>query len=182
MPNTLVLVADGSEEMEAIITIDVLRRAGWDVTIAAVKAECTITASRGVRIHADVCFDELEENVFDLIVLPGGKGGTDILSAKDTVRTLLQTHDATKKTIAAICAAPLILDKAGILRQRRYTCYPGLEEGITEGQHCNEDVVEDENLITSQGPGTTFAFALAIVERFEDKKTADALRRQMILA
>ncbi len=181
MPNTLVLIADGSEEMEAIITIDVLRRAGWDVTIAAVKQTPLITASRGVQVHADVCLEQINASLYELVVLPGGKGGTDIFAASDKVRELLQEYDAAGKPIAAICAAPLALDKAGILRKRHYTCYPGIEKEITNGQRRNDTVVEDENLITSQGPGTAFFFALALVARFENKKAAEKLRRQMIL-
>ncbi len=181
MPKTLVLIADGSEEMEAVITIDVLRRAGWPVTVAAAKEQPTIMASRGVKIQADICLHELDASSYPLIVLPGGKGGTEVFSTNVAVQTLLQQFHATGKTIAAICAAPLALDAAGILEGRQYTCYPGVNADISAGHYHNSRVVEDGNLITSQGPGTTFAFALALVAHFETKKAADELRRQMVL-
>ena len=181
MPKTLLLLANGSEEMEAVITIDVLRRAGWAVTVAAVEEQETITASRDVRIHADTLLRDIDANAFDLLVLPGGKGGTDIFCAHSGVQNLLQSFDKANKPIAAICAAPLALDAAGVLRQRQYTCYPGVEKQIKAGKHRSAVVVHDENLITSQGPGTTFAFALKLVEIFENKRAADTLRRQMLL-
>jgi len=182
MPRTLVLVADGTEEMEAVITIAVLRRAGWPVTVAAAEDCQTITASRGMRLVADRSLSECEWSDYELVVLPGGKGGADRFCTSETVQQLLKRFDAEGKAIAAICAAPLALNAAGILRQRHYTCYPGVEAAITSGQHQNRAVVHDENLITSQGPGTTFAFALALVESFESKKAADVLRRQMLLS
>jgi len=182
MPKTLVLLADGSEEMEAIITVDVLRRAGWPVTIAAAGDHRTITASRGVQIRADTCLHNIDASSYDLLVLPGGKGGTDSFCASEAVLQMLRHFDAEGKAIAAICAAALALDAAGILRNRQYTCYPGVETGIHNGHHCAVPVVQDENLTTSQGPGTTFSFCLALVEKFENKKAADELRRQMVLS
>jgi DJ-1 family protein len=182
MPKTLVLIANGSEEMEAVIIIDVLRRAGWPVAVAAVGSCDTITASRGVRILADTLFDVTCAMSHDLLVLPGGKDGTDAFCRNPDVQHILQVFDAGNKPIAAICAAPLALEAAGILRDRCYTCYPGVEAQIQGGQHMRDTVVIDGNLITSQGPGTSFAFALALVELLENKKAADQLRRQMVLA
>ncbi|MFU8780720.1 MAG: DJ-1 family glyoxalase III [Kiritimatiellia bacterium] len=181
MPKTLVLVANGSEEMEAVITIDVLRRAGWPVTVAAVQQDTTITASRGVQIVADAALASIDTTSYDLLVLPGGKGGADTFTEDPNVQQAIKAFDADNKTIAAICAAPLALDAAGILRNRRYTCYPGVEENIHAGTYTTATVVIDQNLVTSPGPGTSFAFALALVERLENKKAADTLRRQMLL-
>jgi len=182
MPKTLVLIADGSEEMEAVITIDVLRRASWPVTVAAVKEQPTIIASRGVKIEADICLHDLDVSSYQLVVLPGGKGGTDVFSKNVAVQALLQQFQAAGKMIAAICAAPLALDAAGVLEGHQYTCYPGVNDDIASG-HYNSSalVVEDGKLITSQGPGTTFPFALALIAHFENKKAAEKLRRQMIL-
>ncbi len=181
MAKTLLLIADGSEEMEAVITIDVLRRAGWTVTVASIGPNITVSASRMVRLQADTCLGSLDASTYDLLVLPGGKTGTDIFCASQKVIETLQNFDAAQKRIAAICAAPLALDAAGILRDRSYTCYPGVETSIQTGRHCKDIVVHDQNLITSQGPGTTFDFALKIVEVCENKKAADVLRRQMVL-
>ena len=179
---TLVLLADGSEEMEAVIVIDVLRRAGWPVTVAAIGEQLLLQASRDVKIQADILLQDCESSSFNLLVLPGGKGGTDRFIADSTVQALLRTWDKAGKPLAAICAAPLALDAAGILRHRQYTCYPGIETQISAGTHCEREVVQDENLITSRGPGTAFGFALTLVATFESEEAAEKLRRQMVLS
>jgi protein deglycase len=181
MPATLILIADGTEEMEAVIVIDVLRRAGWPVTVAAVGEGRIITASRGVQLVADVSLQECDTATFDVLILPGGKGGTDVFTRDKGVQETLRAFDRDGRSIAAICAAPLALDAAGILRNRRYTCYPGMEREIGQGKHCRATVVHDDNLTTSQGPGTAFAFALALVAQFESKMAAEKLRRQMVI-
>lgn len=182
MSSALVLIADGTEEMEAVIVIDVLRRAGCSVVVAATASQTTIKASRGVRIVADALLAEIGTPMaFDLLVLPGGKDGAETFSRSPNVQELLKSYDRGSKWIAAICAAPLALDAAGILRERRYTCYPGIEQGIASGQHITDVVVRDENLVTSRGPGTAMQFALTLVALLENKKAADELRRQMVL-
>ena len=182
MANVLVLIADGSEEMEAVIVIDVLRRAGFEVTVAATGTTTRIEASRGILLTADKLLADIQwSESFDLLVLPGGKGGAETFTHDSTVQQLIRAFDQDGKWIAAICAAPMALDAAGILRGRKYTCYPGVEQALSSGQHTPDTVVQDENLITSRGPGTTFAFALHLVALLENKKTADTLRRQLLL-
>ncbi len=183
MPATLVLIADGSEEMEAVIIVDVLRRAGWPVVLAATGSSLKISASRGVTIVADSLLSEIDPNIFSLIVLPGGKQGTQAFATDPVVLALLRNFKETGKHIAAICAAPLALEAAGILAGSRFTCYPGTQQSIGHGTFCPDDpVVVDGTLTTSQGPGTAFDFALNLVARLENKKAAENLRRQMVLA
>lgn len=182
MTKALVLVANGSEEMEAVITIDVLRRASWQVTVAAVNSDLTLTCSRGVRIQADAHLHAIDADTYDIIILPGGKAGAEQFAADEDVQALLKTFDQAGKTIAAICAAPLALHAADLLRHRQYTCYPGIESDITTGKHCNQRLVQDENIVTSQGPGTAFEFALALVAKFQDQQAADTLHQQMVLS
>jgi 4-methyl-5(b-hydroxyethyl)-thiazole monophosphate biosynthesis len=182
MLKVLALIADGSEEMEAVIVVDVLRRAGWDVTVAAVGEKKNVTASRGVVLAADCLLKDTDTAGFDLLFLPGGKGGTEVFSASESVQALLQRFDQSDRAIAAICAAPLALDTAGVLKGRRYTCYPGVEKQIKDGMHRNAEVVMDGNLTTSKGPGTAFAFALQLVARYESDEKAFALANEMVLA
>ncbi len=183
MTNALVLLANGSEEIEAVIVVDVLRRAGWNVTMASIETDLHIVASRGVRITAGAQLVDLDTTTFDLAVLPGGRAGAEAFAAHRGVINLLRTFYGQQKCIAAICAAPLALGAAGILHQHRYTCYPGIETEIEDGVFCPDAaVVEDANIVTSQGPGTAFAFALALVARFDSPCAAQKLREQMLLA
>lgn len=181
MPNIIIPIAPGSEEMEAVICIDIFRRAGWNVSVVTFETEKQVTASRGVNLVADHYWSEINPNDYDIIIIPGGNGGTETLAAEPELLATLQTFDQAGKTIGAICAAARVLDAAAILRQRRYTCYPGVEAKITSGVHSTDTVVQHENLITSQGPGTAFDFALAVVASVETPEHAETLRQQMVL-
>lgn len=181
MPTALVPIAEGCEEMEAVIIIDTLRRAGWTV-IAAGLAEGPVTCSRGVRIVPDARWSDVDVSACDLIVLPGGGPGTAVLCRDPRVLEAIRVFDAQRKTIAAICAAPLVLQEAGILDGRTATCHPSVADALTTARHVDRAVVTDGNLVTSQGPGTAFAFALALIARVDGDDSADAIRRAMVVA
>jgi 4-methyl-5(b-hydroxyethyl)-thiazole monophosphate biosynthesis len=171
----LVLLAEGCEEMEAVIVMDTLRRGGVEV-VGAGLAEGPLTASRGVVLLPDTALDALENaKEFDVLILPGGLPGTEALREDLRVRDLLMAYMGNPaKRVAAVCAAPTVLDGLGLLEGKRFTCYPGLKDRCTGGgTWVDAAVVEDETLITSQGPGTSFAFALRILERLSG---ADAAR------
>ncbi len=174
MARVLVPLADGCEEMEAVIIIDTFRRAKWDVVAAGLKPGL-VTASRGVKLMPDATWDQVDLKSFDLIVLPGGGGGTDNLMNDERVLAALRDFNARGKIIAAICAAPQVLQKAGVVDGKRITCYPGVASKIARAQRVDDIVVEDGNVITSQGPGTSFAFALAIIARVD----GDAIAREV---
>ncbi|MCF7848261.1 MAG: DJ-1/PfpI family protein [Kiritimatiellales bacterium] len=177
----LIPLADGCEEMEAVILTDILRRAAWDVVTAGLSG-VAVTASRGVVLMPDQQWDDVNPADFDMILLPGGMDGTYALCDHDGVQDTLRDFDAAGKRIGAICAAALALFKAGILVNRRFTCYPGVEKEMGDGFHrLEEPVVVDGNLITSQGPGTAFEFALAIIEIGESKEAADSVRKGLLL-
>jgi 4-methyl-5(b-hydroxyethyl)-thiazole monophosphate biosynthesis len=165
MKRALVLLAPGVEEMEAVIVIDVLRRAGVD-TVAAGLEEGVLRASRDVQLLPDLPLSELTDaKDFDLLVLPGGMPGTLALREDLRVRDLLLHYwQAPGARVAAICAAPLVLDAHGLLENRRFTCHPSVTSQIAGGLRKEEAVVVDGNLITSQGPGTAITFALTLVE------------------
>ena len=165
----LVPLAEGSEEMEAITIIDVLRRAGVEVTVASASGhgQLQICASRGTRIVADVMLDDCAKNSYDLIAVPGGLPGSDHLAEHSVLDALLRDQAAQGKLYAAICAAPaLVLGSKGLLTDKTATGYPG----TTQSLHAREvdaaaRVVVDGNCITSQGPGTALDFALELVEQ-----------------
>jgi 4-methyl-5(b-hydroxyethyl)-thiazole monophosphate biosynthesis len=183
MQRILIPLADGVEEMEAVIVIDVLRRAHWSVTAASVGHDLAITASRGVRLVADCLWRDIGSlDPYDGIVIPGGAGGTQALCTRVDVLRALQAFNGNGKHIGAICAGPLVLQAAGLLDGRRFTCYPGVEKQIRNAVHCSGDVVRDGNLTTSRGPGTAFEFTLAMISAMSgDDNLATTLRRQLVL-
>lgn len=177
----LVPIANGSEEMEAVIIIDTLRRAEWDVTVAGLAAG-TIEASRGVKLVPDTTWGEINPSDFDVLILPGGFGGTVALSEHAGVQQALRDFAAEGKWVGAICAAALALHAAGILEGKRFTCYPGVEAKLPSNvQPVNEIVVVDDHLITSQGPGTAFEFALKLIEECGSPNTAATVRAGLLL-
>jgi 4-methyl-5(b-hydroxyethyl)-thiazole monophosphate biosynthesis len=168
----LVALADGVEEMEAVTVIDVLRRGRVEVVAAATAANREVAGSRGVRLVADALWQEVSAGSFDLLVIPGGAAGMEKLRADKRVLAALRDFTAAGKTVAAICAGPLVLEAAGVLRGRRATCYPALRHELRSATAVDEPVVEDGNVITSQGPATAMAFALRLVQRLGGEAAA----------
>ena len=187
-PTALVAISDGTEEIEAVCAIDVLRRAGVDVTVAGVvpagvrAGTLCFTASRGVRLVADASVDEVAGRTFDAIVLPGGLPGAAHLAASAPLAAMLERQNREGRLLAAICAAPVIvLQEHGLLRGRGATCFPGLRDRLEPASRRDGDVVEDGNLLTSRGPGTALAFALAIVGRLCGPERRAAVAAQLLL-
>lgn len=190
MSKALLLLADGAEEMEAVIAADVLRRAGVEVTIAATGAEREVTASRGVRLLADALLADVSPADFDALVLPGGAGGARRLAADAGVLQLVRRFAAAQKTVAAVCAAPMVLKAAGVLGGVRVTSNPAVRGDLCAGTEerkdgrpvvCDDRVVEDGSFITSQGPGTTMEFALAIARRLAGAAAARQVAQGLVL-
>ena len=175
MTRAIVPLADGVEEMEAVIIIDTLRRAGWEVVCAGVR-EGVITASRGVRIAPDTHWDAVDPSAFDALVIPGGSGGAETLRRDNRILSAVRDFMAGNKIVGAICAGPLVLESAGVLAGRSVTCYPGVP--LTRGKRLDERVVIDGNLVTGQGPAMAFEFALALaglVDGEKARKTAASM-------
>lgn len=180
MPAILVPLADGVEEMEAVILIDVLRRAGLEVTSAGLTGE-PVTASRGVRLLADKPWTSVRIEDFDVLAIPGGAEGVNRLKADARILEAVRAFDRAGKWLAAICAGPLVLQQAGILAGRRATCHPGVAAQLTATPRLDDHVVVDGRLITSQGPGTSFEFALTLVRCLLGPGPASDLAKAMIL-
>ncbi len=180
MKKILVPLAEGCEEMEAVILIDTLRRAQFEVVAAGLKAG-PLTASRGVRLLPDTTFDQVQALDFDAIALPGGNQGVQNLMADERVLTAIRALHGAGRWVCAVCAAPLVLQAAGVLEGRRVTCYPSAGEQLTVTRRLTDRVVVDGHLITSQGPGTSVAFALEIVRRLGGDELAEQVAAGMVV-
>lgn len=164
MPKVLIPLADGFEEIEAITLIDILRRAKIEVVVAGLH-QGTVTSARSVTVQPDTSIDEILCIDFDMIVLPGGQPGTDNLNADHRIHGILKEFDQNDKLIGAICAAPIVLAKAGLLSGKRATSYPDYRCRLSDVLYELQTVVSDQNIMTSRGAGTAIDFALAIVTR-----------------
>ena len=164
MKTALVLFADGSEELEAVTIVNILRRAGVSVTLAGLNAGA-LRGSRGVTIVPDTTLDAVLHDSFDMIVLPGGQPGTRHLQADARVLKLVQQMAELEKYVTAICAAPAVLATAGLLDGKRATCFPTCLDDFPDVHLQSAAIVEDGKIITSRGPGTAMDFALLLVER-----------------
>lgn len=162
MPRVLVPIAEGSEELEAVTIIDLLRRAGIEVVVAGL-AQGPVKASRGVSLLPDVALETVLDEDFDMIVLPGGAGGAERLQQDPRVHRLLQRQAAAGRFTAAICAAPKVLAAAGLLKGRRATSFPGFLDAAESVVQEKTAVVVDDRVVTSRGPGTAMDFALALI-------------------
>jgi 4-methyl-5(b-hydroxyethyl)-thiazole monophosphate biosynthesis len=157
-----VMLGDGFEEIEAIAPIDVARRAGIDTVTVSVSKDLRVSSARGIIVIADKLLDEISVEREDMILLPGGKG-VQVLESSARLMEMLKAHRSHRGWVAAICAAPSILGKLGILDGLRATCYPGYEKYLTSAHIADEDVVVDGNCITARGAGVSLAFAYEIV-------------------
>ncbi len=180
MASVLLPLAKGFEELEAVALIDVMRRGGIEVVVAYLD-ENLVLGANGITIQADTSIKDVIFDDFDMMVLPGGVDGTYALAQNKKVLELLQEFKKTK-IVGAICAAPLVLKKAGVLGSS-YTCYPGFKDEINHNGYRDDlKVVEDGNVLTSQGPGTAVCFGLAIVERLVGKETSKQIKDGMLLS
>ena len=160
----LVPIADGTEEIEAVCIIDTLRRAGLDVTVASVD-KLQVTASRGVKLVADVLIANCVSQTYDCIALPGGMPGAEHLRDSADLIGMLKRQKATGRWYGAICASPVVaLQPHGLLDGIKATCFPSMRGELPPANARDDRVVVDDNCVTSQGPGTAIEFALKLVE------------------
>lgn len=172
MPTVLVPLADGFEEIEAFAPVDLLRRAGVDVTVASLNDGIHVTGRSGITAHADATLASVMDKDFDLLFLPGGAGVKN-LRADPRVRKLVLKHHAAGRWLAAICAAPTVLHDCGLLTGRRYTAHFSVA-GELSGILANERIVTDGKITTSRGAGTAVEFGLYLVSLLTGQdKSAD---------
>lgn len=186
MSRVLVPIADGSEEIEAVTIIDVLRRADVEVCVASAKAGSrSVTASRAVQLTADEHLDQALTQTWDMIVLPGGMPGAQHLSEHEGLVQQLRSQLEQGRWVAAICAAPaVVLGHHQLIAGATATCFPRFHDQLraTVAQVSEQAVVVDNNLITSQGPGTAMAFALTLVETLAGKAKAEEVAAGLLFA
>ncbi|MDF1662432.1 MAG: DJ-1/PfpI family protein [Planctomycetota bacterium] len=174
----LVPLAPGFEEIEAVTIIDVLRRAGLEVTTAGLN-DTAVEGAHNIRIECDTLLSELDSN-WDAIVLPGGLPGSNHLRDDDKLKSLLADQAKAGRIVAAICAAPIALEAAGVLKGRRATSYPGFGEQMPSANYVEDTVCIDGNITTSRGPGTALRFALSLVAQLASEETAGELSKGML--
>jgi 4-methyl-5(b-hydroxyethyl)-thiazole monophosphate biosynthesis len=177
MARALLLLAEGFEEIEAVTVIDVLRRASVDVTVAALGSS-PVRGSHGITVSADTTLADAQGQAFDALILPGGMPGSQHLKDDPRVLELVRRQASAGKLTAAICAAPIALEAAGVLAGRRATSYPG--EELPSARTSEERVVEDGPIVTSRGPGTAIDFAVALVARLVGAARAKTVREKML--
>ena len=169
-------LANGFEEVEALCPLDLLRRAGVEVTTVGIGAE-QITGSHGITVQADISDTFYTDSAPEMIILPGGMPGSTNLDESKTVDAALKVAARKSAFLCAICAAPLVLGKRGYLNGKRAVCYPGFEDQLTGATVSEtEGVVRDGNVITAKGMGVAFDFGLELVRALKDNETADKIK------
>jgi len=177
----LCLLTDGIEEIETVTPVDLLRRAGIEVIMAALAAR-QVTGRSGIRIEADALLADIEASAFDLLLIPGGPG-VSAMRADGRPTALARWFSEMQKPVAAICAAPLVLMDASLLRGRRFTAHESAREELESAAHgvvLDDRVVIDGGFITSRGAGTAVDFGLAIIRTLADEMTADRIAGEIM--
>jgi 4-methyl-5(b-hydroxyethyl)-thiazole monophosphate biosynthesis len=179
MKKVLVTLAPGFEEIETITVVDILRRAGARVFLAATQTG-PVEGSRGVSVLPDGLLEGVNPDEYDLVVLPGGMPGTANLQKDPRVLDIIARMHDRKLPVAAICAAPTVLQTAGILKNKKVTSHPSVRDKLTDVDYSEDRVVVDGNVITSRGPGTAMEFALKLVEILFDKERVQTVNNGVL--
>ncbi|MGN0983374.1 MAG: DJ-1 family glyoxalase III [Gemmiger sp.] len=182
MSQAVIFFAPGLEECEGLLCVDILRRAGVQVTIAAVGGDTVVTSARGIRVVADALAEALDYSDFDAVILPGGLPGVDNLKADATVRRVCQEFAAAGKVVAAICAAPTALAEFGVLRGKKATVYPGMEAALTAAgaEATGLPITLDGPIVTGEALGAAIPFALALARLLAGPDAADRVRKGIV--
>ncbi|GHU63388.1 thiazole biosynthesis protein ThiJ [Bacteroidia bacterium] len=181
MKKVFVFLAEGFEEIEAVATIDIIRRGGIEVSTVSVSGKLQVTGAHEIAVSADLLFEQAELDSGDMLVLPGGMPGAANLKNHSGLGALLKQYATNGKKIAAICAAPLVLGDLGLLRGKKAVVYPGYEDTLQGAELVQAGIVKDGNIITGKGPGFVFDFGFAIVEELLGKSQANTVAANMLL-
>lgn len=173
-------LSNGNEEIEALIPVDVLRRAGVEVVLVSTVGELTTTSAHGVRIVADALIEDVDTSDADLLMIPGGLPGAINLCEHPVVREKIMAQYEAGKLVSAICAGPMIFGSLGISKGKRCTCYPGCEDDLIGATYTGELVTVDGNVITGEGPAAALPYAYTLCELLCGKTTAKALKDGMM--
>ena len=182
MAKVYVFLADGFEDVEALIPVDVLRRGGVEVVTVSTTEFPLVESAHGVNIEADIQFEQSDYEDADLIMLPGGMPGASNLFEHEGVCKVVMDQFAAGKKVSAICAAPaVVLAQLGILDGKKATCYPGFEKALAEAgaTYTGDLVTVDGNITTAEGPAAAFPYAYELLTQLVDKKTSDQIAEGM---
>lgn len=182
MKTICIFLAEGFEEIEALFPLDIMRRGGLEVKTVSVTGYQTVTGSHHVPVIADLLFEELKEEEVEMIVLPGGLPGATNLDAHAGLDKLIRNFAAAHKPLAAICAAPLVYGKRGLLKGKKATCYPGFEKYLEGAEYTGHLIEHADNFILGKGPGAAWEFGFALLEKFAGKAKAEEVRKGMLIA
>lgn len=180
MSNVLIFLADGFEEVEALTVVDLLRRADIDITTVSIEDTMTVTGRSNITVEADKLIDDVDFDSADTIVLPGGMPGTKNLAACKVLMNHVDKYAEHGKRLCAICAAPTVYGKRGLLKGKRACCYPGMEQDLLDAVVTYDPVTVDGNFITSRGAGTAIDFALAIIEQIKGHTIAENISKSIV--
>lgn len=180
MKTVYVFLADGFEEIEALATVDILRRSGVQVTTVSIHSTEVVTGAHGVTVVADCVFGAHSYAEADMLVLPGGMPGAANLDAHEGVCAALKAHAEAGKWLGAICAAPMVFGHLGLLVGKKATCYPGFESHLEGAEYTTGSSEADGNIITGKGPAAVFSFAYALAEALVGKKVVDQVKAGML--
>ena len=180
MKSIAILFIDGFEEIEGITIADVLRRADFNTLLVGVEKK-TVTGSHGITLTMDKLLKDVSKDDLDAVVLPGGMPGAARLAENSAVTELLKAVSTQKKKVGAICAAPIALHSAGLLNNKKVTCYPSFEPHLVNSICTGESVTIDGHIITGQGPGAALEFSLSLVEFFGKPEKSRELRKAMLV-
>jgi DJ-1 family protein len=181
MKKVALFLANGFEEIEALSTVDILRRAQIPVETVSISDKKIVTGAHTISVTADTTFNEADFSQVEMLVLPGGMPGAKHLNEHEGLKNLLTEFNSQGKRISAICAAPMVLGGLGLLDGKRATCYPGFEPELIGAIITGENVVVDENITTGRGPGQVFDFALRLVEQIAGIATRQEVQNGLLL-
>jgi 4-methyl-5(b-hydroxyethyl)-thiazole monophosphate biosynthesis len=178
----LVFLATGFEELEAIGTIDILRRGDIETITASITGDKTVVGVHGIPVIADELFEDADYSHFDALVLPGGGPGSEMLNRHEGLRKALVDSYENNKLLAAICASPRVFGSLGLLKGKKATCYPGIEPELIGATIVYESTVTEHNIITGRGPGLVMDFGFAILNYLKDSsRDVDGVAEAMLL-
>ena len=180
MKNVYLFLADGFEEIEALATVDVLRRAGVKVTTVSINPTEMVNGAHGIPVVADALFADCSYNEADMLVLPGGMPGAANLDAHEGLRAAISAHAEAGKWLAAICAAPMVYGHMGLLNGKKATCYPGFEGELVGATYTAAPVEKDGNIITGKGPAVVLPFAYALAEALVGEEVVAQVKAGML--
>lgn len=180
MSKVLIFMAEGHEEIEALTVVDLLRRAGIEIEMVSITGNKRVPGSHGIMTVCDKLIEQVNFDSADMLVLPGGMPGTLNLELCEPLMDQIHGFNASKKGLAAICAAPTVFGKAGLLEGKKATCYPGMEGDLLGANVSTDSVCHDGHIITSRGLGTAIPFALEIIKTFQGEDAAEKIAKSVV--